>query len=388
MKTINYAVASMTLLASGASAQTLLSGDHSIDGKICFGTECTASESFPPTVEVMIKAPDNRFYINDTSTVAGDPTNDWALVFNDESQNGEEYFEVYDVDSDSVLMHLAAGAREDSIFLDSNSNVGFGTSIPLSNLHIVDGTQPTFRLEETSSGQSWEFLNGGDLGIIDRSNLTEPFRIVPGSPTDTMHLEANGFVGLGTDQPAARLHVSSANGTAKVLVEDTGPKAVREMFAMKNNGGSYFTFDNTDSGTTWYFVHENNAPNRFIITDAVADGPEMTLTADGDLTIEGELFTAGSCAAGCDRVFDADYPLPTIAEQGAMMREMKHLPNVGPTPEDGPFNLTRMSGGMLNELEKAHLYIGQLSDALEAQQRVNADLEARLARIEVQMQAQ
>ena len=117
----------------------------------------------------------------------------------------------------------------------------------------------------------------------------------------------------------------------------------------------------------------------FIIADAVADGPEMSLTAEGDLTIPGQLFTAGSCAAGCDRVFDADYPLPSIPEQAAMMRAKKHLPAVGPTPEDGPFNITAMTGGMLNELEKAHLYIAALPAENAAQHDRIARLEALVA---------
>ncbi|WP_425099096.1 hypothetical protein [Tropicibacter sp. S64] len=102
------------------------------------------------------------------------------------------------------------------------------------------------------------------------------------------------------------------------------------------------------------------------------------------MTIEGQLFTAGSCSAGCDRVFDEDYPLPSIAEQAALMKTLKHLPNVGPTPEDGPFNLTAMTGGMLNELEKAHLYIGQLHEenAAQAQALASLSAEARDAKTE------
>ncbi|OWU80776.1 hypothetical protein ATO6_24490, partial [Oceanicola sp. 22II-s10i] len=112
---------------------------------------------------------------------------------------------------------------------------------------------------------------------------------------------------------------------------------------------------------------------------------EMRLTPAGNMHIKGQLFTGGSCAAGCDRVFDADYPLPTIAEQAAMMREKRHLPNVGPTPEEGPFNITAMTRGMLNELEKAHLYIAQLDARERSQQaRIDAQSEA-LALLQAQV---
>lgn len=42
----------------------------------------------------------------------------------------------------------------------------------------------------------------------------------------------------------------------------------------------------------------------------------------------------------------------------------RHLPAVGPTAEGEPFNVTEKSGGMLNELEKAHIYIEQLHHRL------------------------
>jgi hypothetical protein len=40
------------------------------------------------------------------------------------------------------------------------------------------------------------------------------------------------------------------------------------------------------------------------------------------------------------------------------------LPAVGPTVEGAPFNLTEKTGGILNELEKAHIYIEQLHERL------------------------
>ncbi len=64
-------------------------------------------------------------------------------------------------------------------------------------------------------------------------------------------------------------------------------------------------------------------------------------------------------------MFDADYDLPSITEQREMMFANRHLPNVGPTAESGPMNLSDKIGGMLNELEKAHIYIGELHDQIE-----------------------
>jgi hypothetical protein len=46
---------------------------------------------------------------------------------------------------------------------------------------------------------------------------------------------------------------------------------------------------------------------------------------------------------------------------------------VGSTPEDAPMNLSKKTGGILNELEKAHIYIEQLHRTIqEMQARLDA----------------
>ena len=98
----------------------------------------------------------------------------------------------------------------------------------------------------------------------------------------------------------------------------------------------------------------------------------------GNLAITGQLTTAGSCSVGCDRVFDADYALPSIADHQAAMWKNGYLPNVGPTAEDAPFNVSDKMGRMLNELEHAHIFIGQQQDMI-------ARLAARLDALEGQI---
>ena len=48
---------------------------------------------------------------------------------------------------------------------------------------------------------------------------------------------------------------------------------------------------------------------------------------------------------------------------------------VGPTPEEGPVIISQKVGGLLNELEHAHIYIEQLHKRLKA-------VEARLQALE------
>jgi len=382
-------------LAPPAQAEQFLADDLVVDGSACIGGGCASGEVFGET-DLRLKQAAISIVLEDTSTAAGLPTTDWEIKANDIGSNGAEFFVIRNLDANTAPFRIWGDAPTNALAIDSiprnddivDTGIGIGTRLPQTNLHVVSSVLPIIRLERDGSGgftpSQWNIEASSFEFNVRREDLggRRPLRILGAAPENSLYIGSIGDVGLGTNAPAAPLHVTRADGSASVLVEDTGGAGAQEMFAMRNNGGSYFTMDNTAAGTTWFFTHENASPNRFIIADAVTDGPELTLTADGDLTIPGELFTAGSCAAGCDRVFDADYPLPTIAEQAALMKAQKHLPNVGPTPEDGPFNITAMTGGMLNELEKAHLYIAQLEDRDRMRAAQIAALEARLSALE------
>ncbi|MFZ7092559.1 hypothetical protein [Primorskyibacter sp. 2E233] len=363
--------------------------DSASFGNACLGLQCGKNVPLNTTVPLLVYGVPEawaEFRNNQPPGTGFVPGRDWRLRVNDNFNGGFERFSIEDLDADTVPFSVEGGAPENALWIDNGGGIGLGTMLPQDRLHMVGPFGPSLRFEQTGNGlvppQIWRVIGQTGFSLADVTAGTTPFRIERGAPSNTLNIDDAGSVGVGTPTPAVPLHVTRADGSASVLVENTGgdPGVAREMFKLSSNGGSYFTFDNTGAGTTWFFVHENASPNRFIITDGVADGPEMTISAEGDLEIQGQLYTAGSCAAGCDRVFDADYPLPTIAEQAAMMRDLKHLPNVGPTPENGPFNITAMTGGMLNELEKAHLYIARLHQELAEQKAQTRQLAAQLGR--------
>ena len=204
---------------------------------------------------------------------------------------------------------------------------------------------------------------------------------------------------MGTAIPTTGLHMRKADGTGAILVEETSAGTLGQM-TLRNNGITFFTLEDTsiaagdNTGRAWNF---QNQAGTFRVTTAPG-GPgeiEMILTPAGDMTIKGSLTTGGgTCGGGCDAVFSADYDLPTIAEHQAQMWAAGHLPNVGPTVENAPINVSDKLGRMLNELEHAHIYIGQLHDRLSENETEKADLRAiiadqnaRLARLEAAVTA-
>lgn len=186
----------------------------------------------------------------------------------------------------------------------------------------------------------------------------------------TLFVEGSN-VGIGTETPAVPLHVQNSTGS------DT------TMYRLENNGGNRFDFVNTLAtfGGWWQFVNTSGSGGADLVIRELTKNisEEFRLTESGDLTISGELVTGGvTCGDGCDLVFDSGYELPSISEHAAAMWEKGHLPAVGPTKEGEPFNLTRKTGGILNELEVAHIYIEKLHSQIQ-------ELNERLARLEAKL---
>ncbi|MFZ7092564.1 hypothetical protein [Primorskyibacter sp. 2E233] len=310
---------------------------------------------------VRLKENNLRIHFDDTSTSGSFPNQDWRIEVNSNASGGGEYFRVVDSTANRNIFTLEANAPSNSLVVDSSGRLGIGTANPVVNLHTSTGNTPTLRLDQTTSSgfaaQVWDVAgNETSFFVRDATNgSTLPFRIRPTAPSQSLVIDTDGDVGVGTLTADAALHVRRSGGTA-----------VRQMILLENQGGSYITLENTATSESWYFTHENNAPNRFLISHSDG-GVQMGLDRDGNMVLSGDLTTTGSvCGSGCDRVFDADYPLPTISEQAQMMFSERHLPNVGPTDEEGPFNVTQKVAGMLNELEKAHIYIAQLEERLAA----------------------
>jgi hypothetical protein len=86
-----------------------------------------------------------------------------------------------------------------------------------------------------------------------------------------------------------------------------------------------------------------------------------------------------------DHVFDPEFPLESIEDHATAMMSERHLAAVPPngTDEKGNMvvNYAALMRGLLEELEKAHLYIARLNEAMKNQQSVLSTLRARVESI-------
>jgi hypothetical protein len=388
-KTLLSTGAALALSSGLAYADQVFNDDVIITQSLCVGNDCVNGESFGFDT-IRMKENNTRVKFDDTSASASFPSNDWQLTANDSSNGGANKFSVDDITGARTPFTIEAGTRSHQLYLDSASRVGFGTNTPVVDLHVKQGNTPTLRLEQDGSSgftaQTWDIAgNEANFFIRDVTNGSKlSFRIEPNTPENTLYLDNANRLGMGTSSPSAALHLRRTDGSARVLIqESSGTQAVREMLRLENNGGSYVTISNSQSSRDWFFTHENNPAGRFIINASTNPSAGLFLSPDGDMSIGGTLTTGGgTCGGGCDLVFSEDYDLPSIEEHSEKMFAQGYLPNVGPTIENAPINVSDKLGRMLNELEHAHIYIDTLHRENQSQKKAIAALTARLDALE------
>jgi len=355
--------------------------DVIIDGSLCVGFDCVCNMSFGFDT-IVLQENNLRIFFNDTSTAGSFPSNDWRIRINDSSNGGASYFAIEDSTAGRTPFRVDAGARANALYVDSQGDVGIGTSTPSVDVHIKIGDTPTLRLEQDGTSgftpQVWD-VAGNETNFFVRDvthGSSLPFRIRPDAPSSSILIDADGNVGVGTASPDTPLHVIRSDATAQIHVEDTGAGNQQMLHLEKTTNAPFVRF--TSQFGDWDFV----AGNSFIISDPTTGNNEFVLTRTGDLTIQGQCSeqATGSCA---DYVFEPDYELRSLGDLKDFISDNKHLPNVPSTAEikENGLNVQRFQGRLLEKIEELTLY------TLEQQETIDA-LVARLDALETDSDVQ
>lgn len=257
--------------------------DLIVQGSIATGFDAVNGENFGSDT-LRLKENNLRIHFNDTSNSGSFPSNDWRIVINDTTNGGNNYFAVEDSTAGRFPFLIEAGAKANSLYVDSTSRIGIGTSTPSVQLHQKIGDSPTLRLEQDGSSgftpQTWDMVgNEANFFIRDVTNGSQlPFRIKPGADTNSLFIAANNNIGMGTDNPSTSLHVRGTSQNTKVLVEEANTSAEdRTLLQLKNNGGTSLQLSNSNStvNTDWSLKAANSGD--FMVLDATTH-PLMSLT--------------------------------------------------------------------------------------------------------------
>jgi hypothetical protein len=224
-------------LVPSAYADQVINDDLIITSHGCIGYDCLTdgSESFAENLK--LKTNSNQLLFDDTSTLAGFPANDWRLIANDADSGGASYFAIEDSTAGTKPFTVSAGAPANSIFVNSSGRIGLGTSTPGYDIHVFSNDTPGLRMEQ--SGVSWPAYTW-DVGSNEYAFFVRditggskyPFRIKPGTPSDTLYLSETGKIGIGHSNPLYVFHVKTTDNNLGAFENTAGPDA---WFWMANN---------------------------------------------------------------------------------------------------------------------------------------------------------
>jgi Chaperone of endosialidase len=264
-------IADPSIAEEGALKDIQHLDDVIIAFSLAVGNDAVNGESFGFDT-IRLKENNLRIHFDDTSTTASFPKNDWRLVANDTSNGGGEYFAIEDSTAGRKPFRVDAGARANALYVDSQGDVGIGTSSPVVELHAVRGDTPTLRLDQDGTSgftpQVWDVAgNETNFFIRDVTNGSRlPFKIRPGAPTDALVIAPDGNVGIGTSSPSWPLTVKTNNENAIMVLNRNDTSTLASMSA----GG---TFVNMGSSS-------DHGVNLIVNND-----PKVTVDTDGDVGI-------------------------------------------------------------------------------------------------------
>lgn len=387
--------------------------DIIVQGSACVGVDCVNGEAFGFDT-IRMKENNTRLQFDDTSG-AGFPTNNWQIRANSSAGGGGSFLAFVDQgaggnsETGTIVFEVDAGAPANSLRVSSVGKVGLRTATPVLDLHIVNSDTPAQRLEQSAAGgftaQTWD-IAGNEANFFVRdvtSGSRLPFRIRPGAPTSSLDIAASGDVGVGIQSPSTRLHVvKSTAGAEEHLRLDNPSDSPAATANLQFRIGTVNTakglissgFDGANFFLSLGAGNPAGSQMRILGNGNVGIG---TNSPAGRLDVNGTIFQRG-VLLHADYVFEPTYTLESIEEHSAFMWNNKHLPALGARTVDEKGQEvveigTRMRG-MLEELEKAHIYISMLSDRLTEKdaslaklERQNAELADRLARIEALLSA-
>jgi hypothetical protein len=164
-------------------------------------------------------------------------------------------------------------------------------------------------------------------------------------------------------------------------------------------GGQIYV--STDSGNTWIVKESNRS---WCSVAMSADGTKQTAVVQmgqiyiscigvgigttnpaGKLDVNGSIYQRGALLHA-DYVFDLGYNLESIDEHSEFMWQKRHLPAMPKIQKDENgreiVEIGARSRGVVEELEKAHIYIEQLHKDINQLQEQNRKLQGRISAME------
>lgn len=319
-----------------------------------------------------------------------------------------------------VMLFLCVLTANSQNLFPSTGNVGIGTSSPSALLHVNTGnikvSNPTgypngvnvdvnfpgtwareFGISYNSTGKLASFGVLGLNGTVTYAYIGGNTSAAAANESPWMVFKPNGYVGIGTIAPGARLSVETSDSTTDNFVRLENKGVTNSLlyigsastvfpvieYRKKNVIESYsdLHISAANAGSNLYFETGRlsaAATIRMTINSAGNVGIGTTTPGSYKLAVEGTIgarrmkVTQGSWA---DFVFHPDYELPTLQEVERFIKANRHLPEIPSAREvesDG-LDVGEMNKKLLQKIEELTLYMIEMKKESIVQR---AELEA------------
>jgi hypothetical protein len=232
----------------------------------------------------------NRVYFWDTSSSASFPGADWSIVYNDISENGEDYFSIEESSASQTAFKVMSGAPDNALYVSDDGDVGLGLSNPTEQLETVGTVAATMLIGNGSqltglpTGGTALTENVGSTTINSDSNMDNVGDIDFQTQNSTrLIIKDNGNIGINNINPTETLDIiggfTTINSDAK-LIKQEGILTKEIILSAETNGS--VTYDASGKGVVQF------EPTSSLTITSMANGvldQEMTLINTGTANV-------------------------------------------------------------------------------------------------------
>jgi hypothetical protein len=290
-------------------------------------------------------------------------------------------------------MRNGSSTYNDVMVMQSDGNVGIGTSSPTAKLDVNGNMKVSTGLSinvTTASNGGLSFYSSASYPYVSRIVDDGQLRLLTddhfyigslsnttGAATGNYTLYANvltGNVGIGTTAPTQKLQVEGNGYFTGTMGIGTTPASgiqlkVKGSFDVTSSSDS--TIFHVSTGKQLVFVG-TSAYNQFLATQSnpTSDIQENNYSLWVSKGVVSEDYAIADIAEWDDYVFSQDYELPSLKSVAAFVAANKHLPNVPSEAEvkKNGYSLHTLNRGFLKTMEEMTLYAIEQEQKLEKQQ--------------------